>query len=253
MLKGTVSKLVRDYKQNAYVKQLTVIEKETPEEFLRELDAVPYGYLGNKITDVKACSIDGIAVKPQEFHRFLREAQERRDKRRFTDVDPLHHFGFSKYESELLGLKRFGKEIVITRPPNEQAFFDKMESINEGSLLTLYHGTNGNNVPSIIMSGLRVSSSGALGRGLYVGPYEKASQFTSRRDKSKWEKKRPGNFYGTIFQLEVITGKMVHIQDIKKEKGWQKDYDTAYYTGFRNPEYCLRDASQVMIKKIILL
>ena len=234
----------------------TVVEKETAELFLKHLRSLHHSWLiPVTIKSASKCSIDGIAVKPGYFHSVLQEEENKIDGRRFKEIDPFHHFGLTSVDIEAYGLKRVGKEIFVRRPPNEDDFFKILENTQEGKLLTLYHGTNSKNISSILMSGLKASKTGAFGRGLYVGPFEKAKGYNGRdglRKTSVWHGDGKANHFATIFELDVILGKSLNANALDKNK-WQKEYDSVYYTGFRNVEYCLRDARQVMIKKIILL
>lgn len=217
---------------------------ETALDFHKQIKNMGWGY---EIRNARNCSIDGIKVKPGEFCSVIQQEVDSHAKRRLKEIPPIKHLGFTDLDVSMYGLYRVGKEIFVRRPPNEAEFFKVLERTNEGAIKTLYHGTNATNIQSIIMSGLHASKGGAFGRGLYVGPWEKAINYTSKG--YKWNSKP--KIYKTMLELDVIVGKCLKAD--KLEKHWQKDYDSVYYDGFQNAEYCLRDANQALIKRILVL
>lgn len=224
------------------------ISEPSAAEFMKRIK----GYGDNfSLKNCRDCSIDGIKVKPGHFLSQLKIEQEETHVRRFKEVDPFQHFGFTQLEIDLYGLKKAGREILVRKPANEDAFFKKLEETQSGGILTLYHGTNSTNIKSILGSGLSASRQGSFGRGLYVGPFDKAKGYNGRDgNKVKWRQKR--NYFATIFELDVIVGNCIKAEKLEKHN-WRTLYDSVYYDGFRNPEYCLKSPHQALIKKIILL
>ena len=247
-----------DAKTGKVTKKEITIETEGASPFLQEMQRHHSGprtyYTFNplSIQSARLCSIDGIACKHTIFVNAINKEIEIANLRRFKDAPPLKHFNFTAVDIERFGLRQVGKEIFVRKPPNEDKFFEKMEQVNESKMLTLYHGTNATNIHSILFNGLLASSGGAFGRGLYVGPMEKAKAYNGKDGirSGGWNKKK--NFYATIFELDVITGKMIKADKLDKVN-WRLNYDTVYYDGFANAEYCLKNPHQALIKKIILL
>lgn len=224
------------------------VQGDTAKDFMKDLGQYRVWDMPQGLNDVRDCSIDGIKVKQGEFKRVVQEELDRAAQRRLREIPPIKHLGFSEMDVQMYGLYRVGNEIFVRRPPNEADFFKVLDRTTEGTIKTLYHGTNATNMQSIIMSGLHVSKTGAFGRGLYVGPWEKAVGYTNKG----WIWGRKKKHYKTMLELDVIVGKCLTADKLEKTK-WQKDYDSVYYDGFKNAEYCLRDANQALIKKIILL
>lgn len=227
---------------------VATVKGETAKDFMSDLSHYSHWGMQRNLNDVRDCSIDGIKVKPGEFRSTVQSELDRNANRKLKEVPPIQHLGFTDMDVKTYGLYRVGNEIFVRRPANEADFFKVLDRTTEGAIQTLYHGSNATNMQSIIMSGLHVSKGGAFGRGLYVGPWEKAINYTTKG--WKWNSKPKK--YKTMLELDVIVGKCLRADKLDKAK-WQKDYDSVYYDGFKNAEYCLRDANQALIKKIILL
>ncbi len=231
--------------------EVVTVTGVTAKDFMKNLGQYNTILQTCTLRDVKDCSIDGIKVKQGEFRSVVQGELDREEKQRLKEIPPIQHLGFTTLDVDMYGLYRVGREIFVRRPPNEAEFFKVLERTNEGAIRTLYHGTNATNMQSIVMSGLHVSKSGAFGRGLYVGPWEKAINYTNKGLRWRWSGNKPKQ-YKTMLELDVIVGKCLKADKLDKVQ-WQKEYDSVYYDGFRNAEYCLRDANQALIKKIILL
>jgi len=240
---------VRNKEREQKTEEVTV-SGSSAKDFMKQLSQYSVGFYGSLIprtlNDIRDCALDGIKIKQTEFRKTIQEELDRDAKRRLKEIPPIQHLGFTDLDVRLYGLYRVGKEIFVRRPPNEAEFFKVLDKTENGAIKTLYHGSNATNMQSIIMSGLHVSKSGAFGRGLYVGPWEKALNYTSKGWSNRPKK------YKTMLELDVIVGKCLNASKLDKNK-WQLEYDSVYYDGFRNAEYCLRDANQALIKKIILL
>ena len=115
-------------------------------------------------------------------------------------------------------------------------------SSNRSSIV--YYGTSKQNANAIMKLGFKPSSSGLLGKGVYV-----------TTDKSKAEAfARPFGVDGRVIKARANFGnvKMVDARPAREghfaETQWQKAYDTAFVPkgeGVKRPEHCVRDASRV--------
>ncbi len=144
----------------------------------------------------------------------------------------------------------------VNCPPNSKKFFDYLEVADSGhELVTLYHGTWRTNVPHILRYGLSASKRGALGSGVYLGHKDKAFTFSTRqRNSSKYRyfdlyKDKETN--RVIFECDVI------LRDVEKlteaNYGASHNGRDGYCTAFKRPEWCIRDPSRVLIKRIHLV
>ena len=111
--------------------------------------------------------------------------------------------------------------------------------------VTLYHGTKVNNTSGIASKGLKPSTNGCLGPGIYfVEEYSEAESIA---------KHRTGNGgVSVVIECNVYLGKMVDLQNIIDKRSWKDRYDSAidihpawagisydfYEICVKNPKYC---------------
>lgn len=241
----------------------TEVEDTDAGSFKKKVESyLIYGSMPCSVTNVRKCSIDGIAVGRMEFLNTLQNEIKRHRSQMLKSAPPIQYLGLSDLHASLCRLRQVGNEILVGNPPKEDEFYEKMDefyvknSLSDNKMMTLYHGTVAANVGNILLNGFKVSSGGALGRGLYVGPYDKAMGFNGKGHsktggKGSWAYSAKKSIYGYIFELEVLLGKCHNAMGAGKE--FPKDCDSVYYSGFRHPEYCLKEASQALIKKLIII
>jgi hypothetical protein len=246
-----------------YEKVVTEIEDDDAASFKKKVSGLfIYGSMPCTLATVRKCSLDGIAVSRQEFIKTIEDAQRQSLRSLLKSAPPMQYLGLTDVHSRLCHLRQVGNEILVGTPPKEEEFYKKLEEFylrqdgTDTQIKTLYHGTVASAVGNILLNGFKVSSRGALGRGLYVGPYDKAMGFNGKGmsrtgGKGSWSRHGRTSIYGYIFELDVLTGKC---QRATQSGGpFPKEFDSVYYTGFNKPEYCLKEASQVLIKKIIIV
>lgn len=247
-------KIVRDRYGNAVIGPYGFKYSESPVVY-----GWPWESRGLKVQHFK---LDGAPVSRQEFFLELRK-QVQAYKRRFE-----HQLGISDEVWDLRGLRRHDGYIEVTKPPGESEYEEVFESSSrfyDGKIITQYHGTSWTNIKSILMDGMRESSDGLLGRGVYVGPLEKARAYINNASFRGKNWGRHGSIpIRTILELEVMLGRSLNV-DEANTSNWgaringkrctcsSMDADSLYYGRFRASEYCLSSANQVRIRKIILI
>jgi hypothetical protein len=250
-------------RRSDYEKVITEVEDDDAASFKKKVGGLyVYGSTPCNLANVRKCSLDGVAVSRQEFLRTIEDAQKQSLRSLLKSAPPLQYLGLTDIHDRLCRLRQVGNEILVGNPPKEEEFYKKLEEFylrqdgTDTSIKTLYHGTVASAVGNILLNGFRVSSNGALGRGLYVGPFNKAMGFNGKGlsktgTKRSWSYSAKKSIYGYIFELDVLIGKCQNAN--QSGLPFPKEYDSVYYTGFMQPEYCLKEASQVLIKKIIIV
>ena len=88
---------------------------------------------------------------------------------------------------------------------------------------TLYHGTNINVIGAITAEGLKASTAGRLGPGVYfVEKEEEAKRISQHRE----NKNSPTGEFNVVLKCNVHLGKHIYDDNIKGGK-WQQDYKSA--------------------------
>jgi hypothetical protein len=67
----------------------------------------------------------------------------------------------------------------------------------------------------------------------------------------KWSYGGKKSIYGVLFEFDVLLRKCYIVRETSSSI--PDGYDSFYSDGFKNPEYCLRDANHVLIRKVILI
>ena len=104
-------------------------------------------------------------------------------------------------------------------------------------IFVMYHATKSHNVASILKNGLKPSTGGLLGPGIYVS-----------RDINKTRA-----YGGVCFKLLVYTGKTVTVDAADNQGSWRSSFDSAYLppnnrvVKSRREETCVKSSDQVKI------
>ena len=119
---------------------------------------------------------------------------------------------------------------------------------------TLYHGTQVQYFKSISNTGLKESSVGRLGQGVYfVKTYNKAERI------SRGRRTKDGDPNSVVIECQVYLGKHRYFDGNKCNTAWQEKYDSAstlhppwcnIKTVFK--EYCLKDSSKCIMKTLYM-
>jgi len=173
----------------------------------------------------------------------------------FNDVKNLFKvFNFSEYEIEKLGISQVNNYLTFNTPGNYENFYKELDKadIKNSKLITLFHGTSYHNAHEIALKGFKISRGGSLGKGVYAANWDKASAFAYSRGEH-------GNILLAILEIEIIlnntwsdhTWTGAPFDMTNKEHCNDNTRDVEYY-GFNRPEWCIRDANRVLLKKIHL-
>ena len=206
-----------------------------------------------KPSDFRKCVIDGQPCSPEYFFNYLEEQKVRAAIRELRYSIPQEII-------DLRGIVDRGDHLIVNKPPGESAFRHMCAKLAGSEIITLFHGTPAHNVPSILQDNFKLSKWGALGRGLYLGPMTKAINFTGG---NRWLG-RPGSWKreqaerlsrDTVIECKVVLGRCNEPgrADIGHISPGSSGFDTLYYAGFSNPEYCVQSVNQVLIRRIILV
>ena len=104
-------------------------------------------------------------------------------------------------------------------------------------IFVMYHATKSHNVASILKNGLKPSTGGLLGPGIYVS-----------RDINKTRA-----YGGVCFKLLVYTGNTVTVDAADNQGSWRSSFDSAYLppnnrvVKSRREETCVKSSDQVKI------
>jgi len=112
----------------------------------------------------------------------------------------------------------------------------------EGSIQTLYHGTSVILADEIVKNGLKPSTAGCLGQGVYLSCLDKASNFALD---APFRQKGEG---AVVFKVEVKVDNTKYINGEDREGKWkQEGYDsvcTSHTSFSRREEWCVADSSR---------
>lgn len=160
----------------------------------------------------------------------------------------VKYLGIDDMLVNMLGIEAEDDHLVIKNPPNEEKFFKILDEddIKTRTLITAYHGTPIKNINSILRSGLCESKRGSLGPGVYLGPHNKALCFASGW-KSNDKKHR------VLFEVDAIYDNVIKDTMMPIDKYREMSYLDCYYRGFKQPEWVIRDAKRILLKKIHLV
>ena len=107
------------------------------------------------------------------------------------------------------------------------------------------HGTSWSNGDEIRRNGFTCSSTGLLGPGIYVAEEDKARRFAQ-------DKSRHGGDEGALLKVKITFYNPKYVNS--NDNTWQSQgYDAcraARTTASSNPEWCVKDASQVELLSI---
>lgn len=161
-------------------------------------------------------------------------------------VDGLVYQGHSK----ALG-KKAGKKAVKSHCFQVKEEY-RTPSIQDGPIVTVWHGTPLRNAAGILNQGLKASISGLLGKGVYVGTKEKAWHYAAKG----------GGNWGVMLKCLVSMGRVAEAGE-RYAIPTTQDYDTlhcapgthkwAWGGSIAREEWCVRDPARVSIVEIHLV
>lgn len=201
---------------------------------------------GIKLRTARKCKIGKICVNPREFFNEIYEkySNEKITFQKILNISEICDF---------YGLENYNTYLKVTTPPNLVKYEKLFEKLGEYEIAIRYHGTGFQHISSIVDKGLNISKRGALGPGIYVAHRNKADEFASLRN-------HHDIVSGITLEVECLFGKVHTYTNMDgglglctfKHSTFGEDIDTIYYNGFVRPEWCLKDTSQVLIRKIFI-
>uniref|UniRef100_A0A7S0G0X0 PARP catalytic domain-containing protein n=1 Tax=Pyrodinium bahamense TaxID=73915 RepID=A0A7S0G0X0_9DINO len=106
--------------------------------------------------------------------------------------------------------------------------------------MTLYHGTSWQNAQGIQRNGFKPSSCGCLGAGVYFANRDKAVRYAKYRGEP------------TLVTADVTARVMKRV--CGNDYSWQRDgYDACHTTRTSascEPEWCVKNASQIVVRSV---
>ena len=178
----------------------------------------------------------GVVMKPEEFQYVLKDIIRK-------EHIITKRIGFTKYDIESLGIVEHDSFLTFSNVGNTDKFYshlaDACENPSQYSNTTLFHGTSHQAALEICRNGFRASRRGALGRGVYVGNFDKALTFASSRDNTKY-------IQNVVLEVDIL------FKDLKKIKDMADATieNDNHYEGFARPEWVIRDESRLIVKKL---
>lgn len=188
--------------------------------------------------------------KPKELviPDWLEQLQKRLAYASVVDVEQLVYKGRSKRTGTKAGKNRIVTHHFLIEPPIEHPFGDEATTF-------LWHGSPLSNASGILSTGLRASHGGMLGPGVYLGTLAKAKNYVHR---GTWFE-QDGVAWGLLLYCEAALGKVVTTEPEALIKNADTlhcargTYGRAWGKRIKREEWCVRDASRVVVREIHLM
>lgn len=233
-------------KSNGYVRitinDYRVFKGDTPQDIYSSMRQSDKTY-SQTIASYKSCAkffIDGMSCDFFVFRQATINSLEVKE-------SLIKYLGISDSLVDILGIEAEDDHLIIKNPPNEDEFYNILDKdeISTRTLITAYHGTPLKNINSILRNGLSASKRGSLGPGVYLGPHNKALCFASGWHCDKKHR--------ILFEVDAIYDNVIKDSMMPIDKYREMDYLDCYYKGFKQPEWVIRDAKRILIKKIHII
>lgn len=234
-------------KTNGYVRvtinDVRVFKGNTPQDIYSSMRQSDKTY-SQTIASYKSCAKFFIDGMPCDFFVFRQATINSLE----VKESLIKYLGISDSLVDILGIEAEDDHLVIKNPPNEDEFYNILDKdeVSTKTLITAYHGTPIKNINSILRNGLSASKRGSLGPGVYLGPHNKALCFASG-----W--RSDGKKHRILFEVDAIYDDVIRDSMMPIEKYREMDHLDCYYRGFKQPEWVIRDAKRILIKKIHII
>ena len=187
--------------------------------------------------------------KPQELEAPAWLARIQKQLAYASVVDPEHlvYKGRSKRTGTKAGKNKVITHHFLIEPPIPHPFEDEPTTF-------LWHGSPLNNASGILSRGLRASSYGMLGPGVYLGTLAKAKNYVHG---ATWN--HAGYAWGLLLYCEAALGKVVTTEPEAIHKRADTlhcargTYGKAWGKRIKREEWCVRDPHRVVVREIHLM